>query len=88
VFADFNWHHRLSDKSPLSKPITLGASDTLKIILTATEDGKAKRPHQAFLLLTDEETGLETSFPLSMKDNGKGKVDLVRPSNSVHNQPS
>jgi oligosaccharyltransferase complex subunit delta (ribophorin II) len=59
------------------KPIALGTSDTLKVILTATEDGKPKRPHQAFLLLTDQDTGLETSFPLSMKDTGKGKVDFV-----------
>jgi oligosaccharyltransferase complex subunit delta (ribophorin II) len=59
------------------KPITLGTSDTLKIILTATEDGKPKQPHQAFLLLTDQDTGLETSFPLSVKDTGKGKVDFV-----------
>jgi oligosaccharyltransferase complex subunit delta (ribophorin II) len=68
---------RLSEKTPLSKPVTLGASDTLKIILTVTENGKAKRPHQAFLLLADQETGLETAFPLSVKDTGKGKVDFV-----------
>ena len=68
---------RFSDKTPLSKPVTLGASDTLKILLTATEDGKPKRPHQAFLLLTDEDTGLEATFPLTVKDTGKGKVDFV-----------
>jgi len=68
---------RLSEKSPLSKPVTLGASDTLKIILTATENGKPKRPHQAFLLLADQDTGLEATFPLLMKDSGKGKVDFV-----------
>jgi oligosaccharyltransferase complex subunit delta (ribophorin II) len=57
--------------------VTLGATDTLKIILTATEDGKAKRPHQAFLLLRDQDTGLEATFPFSVKDSGKGKVDFV-----------
>jgi oligosaccharyltransferase complex subunit delta (ribophorin II) len=62
---------------PLSKAVTLGAADTLKIILTATEDGKAKRPHQAFLLLRDQDTGLEATFPFSVKDTGKGKVDFV-----------
>ena len=75
-FADLN-RRRISDKTPLVKPITLGTSDTLKVILTATEDGKPKRPHQAFLLLTDQDTGLEATFPLSVKDTGKGKVDFV-----------
>ncbi|RDL30981.1 Uncharacterized protein BP5553_09770 [Venustampulla echinocandica] len=69
---------KLSDHVPLSKPVTLGAQDTLKIILTATEDGKAKRPHQAFLLLRDQDTGLETTFPFSLKDTGKGKVDFTQ----------
>jgi hypothetical protein len=69
---------RLSDKTPLSKPVTLGASDTLKILLTATEGGKPKRPHQAFLLLADQDTGLEATLPLSLKENGKGKVEFVR----------
>src|SRR5271154_2955074 len=68
---------RLSGHVPLSKPIVLGATDSVKIILTATENGKPKRPHQAFLLLKDEDTGLETTFPFSMKENGKGKVDFV-----------
>jgi len=55
----------------------LGAADSLKIVLSATEDGKAKRPHQAFLLLRDQDTGLEATFPFSVKENGKGKVDFV-----------
>lgn len=62
---------------PLAKAMELGSSDSLKIILT-TQDGKsAKRPHQAFLSIADTETGLETSFPFSVKDNGKGKVEIV-----------
>ncbi|KAG0645485.1 Dolichyl-diphosphooligosaccharide-glycosyltransferase subunit SWP1 [Hyphodiscus hymeniophilus] len=69
---------KLSIKAPLSKPVTLGASDTVKILLTATEDGKPKRPHQAFLLLTDQDTGLETTFPITMKETGKGKVDITQ----------
>ncbi|EHL01074.1 hypothetical protein M7I_2935 [Glarea lozoyensis 74030] len=69
---------KLSDHVPLSKPVELGQADTLKIILTATEAGKPKRPHQAFLLLRDQDTGLETSFPLTVKDSGKGKVDFTQ----------
>merc|ERR1712225_17626 len=55
-----------------------GAADSLKIVLSATEDGKAKRPHQAFLLLRDQDTGLEATFPFSVKENGKGKVDFTQ----------
>jgi oligosaccharyltransferase complex subunit delta (ribophorin II) len=61
----------------LSKPIQLGSSDTLKILLTAKEDKKSKRPHQAFLLVEDLASGLDTSFPLAVKENGKGKVEIV-----------
>ncbi len=68
---------RLSDHVPLKKDVVLGTSDSLKIIVTATEDGKAARPHQAFLLLRDQDTGLETTFPFSMKETGKGKVEFV-----------
>ncbi|KAH8748822.1 Oligosaccharyltransferase subunit Ribophorin II-domain-containing protein [Hyaloscypha finlandica] len=67
---------KLSDHAPLAKPVTLGSADSLKIILTATENGKAKRPHQAFLLLRDQDTGLEATFPFTVKDTGKGKVDF------------
>ncbi|KAH0533954.1 hypothetical protein FGG08_007436 [Glutinoglossum americanum] len=69
---------KLSDRAPLSKPITLGASDSLKIILTAVEGKTPKRPHQALLLVKDADAGLETSYPFSVKESGKGKVDLVR----------
>ncbi|PSS15245.1 hypothetical protein M430DRAFT_142785 [Amorphotheca resinae ATCC 22711] len=69
---------KLSNKAPLAKPVALGSTDTLKIILTAKEDGTAKRPHQAFLLLTDQDTGLEATLPFSVKDTGKGKVDFTQ----------
>lgn len=68
---------RLSDHVPLTKPVSFGAADTLKVIIMATEDGAPKRPHQAFLLLRDQDTGLEATFPFSVKGSGKGKVDFV-----------
>ncbi|KAF6805272.1 oligosaccharyltransferase subunit ribophorin ii [Colletotrichum sojae] len=71
-----NSHHRLSATSPLKSPISLGAKDSLKLILTATEGDKAKRPHQAFLILKETESGLEAPFPLELKENGKGVVDV------------
>lgn len=68
---------RIGENEAISKPVTLGASDTLKILLTTKEDNKAKRPHQAFLLVKDPKSTLDTSFAFQVKENGKGKIDLV-----------
>ncbi|KUI70545.1 Dolichyl-diphosphooligosaccharide--protein glycosyltransferase subunit 2 [Cytospora mali] len=65
-------------KSPLETPVTLGAQDTLTVSFTAKDNGKAKRPHQAFVLLRDEDTGLEAPFPLNVKESGKGKVQITQ----------
>jgi hypothetical protein len=67
----------LSDKSPLLKPVSLGFKDLLKVSLTAKEGGRAKRPHQAFLIIKETDTGLEAPFPLTLKDSGKGIVEIV-----------
>ncbi len=56
----------------------LGPNDSLKVILTTQEGKSAKRPHQAFLLLRDSSSNLDVSYPLSIKESGKAKVDLVR----------
>lgn len=64
--------------SALSPDITLSANDNLKIVLTTIEGKTGKKPHQAFLTLHEPSAGLEESFPFSLKDNGKGKVELVR----------
>ncbi|KAK2795841.1 hypothetical protein FQN52_003691 [Onygenales sp. PD_12] len=69
---------KLSEKKPLSKALSLGASDTLKLILTTQEDRSAKRPHQAFLLFKEQDTGLDLSYPLSVKESGKAKVELTQ----------
>ncbi|KAI9715437.1 MAG: hypothetical protein M1812_005913 [Candelaria pacifica] len=69
---------KLSDNVPLSKPVTLGATDNLKIVLTAGEDKKPKRPHQAFLNIADPATDLEVTYPLAVKESGKGKVELTQ----------
>ena len=68
---------RIGEKKALSKIVTLGASDTLKLLLTTKEDNKAKRPHQTFLLVKDPKSNLDTSFPFQVKQNGKGKLELV-----------
>ncbi|EAW10333.1 putative oligosaccharyltransferase subunit ribophorin II [Aspergillus clavatus NRRL 1] len=69
---------RIPDNKPLSKPIALGSSDTLKVILTAEEGSSAKRAHQVFLLLEDPKTGLDISYPFTVKDNGKSRLELTQ----------
>ncbi|KAF2476592.1 uncharacterized protein BDR25DRAFT_277847 [Lindgomyces ingoldianus] len=69
---------KLSPSTPLSKPVALGSTDSLKMLLTTTNGKKARQPHQAFLTLTDPTTGLEESFVLSVKESGRGKVDLTQ----------
>lgn len=69
---------RLSQGAALSDALALRTEDTLKISLTATEDGKSKRPHQAFVILKEADSGLEAPFALSLKSNGKGVVEIVR----------
>lgn len=68
---------RFSDADRVKKSVTLGHQDTLKVSLTAQEGSKAKRPHQAFLVLK-EASGLEAPFPLTVKASGKGTVQIVR----------
>ncbi|KAI9830853.1 MAG: hypothetical protein M1838_005777 [Thelocarpon superellum] len=69
---------KLSAQKALSGVVTLGPSDTLKVLLTTQEDGKTKRPHQAFLSVKDVDSGLETSYALSVRESGKGKVELTQ----------
>ncbi|KAJ9362269.1 putative oligosaccharyltransferase subunit ribophorin II [Paecilomyces variotii] len=69
---------KISENKPLSKPVSLGGSDTLKVALTVQEGGSAKRPHQAFLLLTDPNTGLDISYPFNVKETGKSKLELTQ----------
>jgi len=73
----------LSPEARLSKQIKLGPVDTLKLLLTTTEDKTAKRPHQAFLTLHEPKTGLEESFVFTVKESGKARVELVCSTNSI-----
>ena len=57
--------------------IKLGGSYTLKVTLTTQEGESPKKPHQAFLQLKDPDTGLDISYPFSVKDNGKARLELV-----------
>jgi oligosaccharyltransferase complex subunit delta (ribophorin II) len=70
--------HSFSEKDRVKTAVVLGHTETLKIALTTKEGSKAKRPHQAFLLLK-EKSGLEAPYPLDIKSSGKATVDLVSP---------
>lgn len=67
---------KLSDHVPLASPVALDTTDTLKIIITAIENGIPKRPNQAFLLLRDQDNGLEVALPFAVRTNGKGKLEF------------
>ncbi|GAB1191736.1 hypothetical protein APSETT444_000918 [Aspergillus pseudonomiae] len=68
----------IPDNKALTKPVSLGSADTLKVTLTAREGSSGKRAHQVFLLLQDPETGLDISYPFNVKENGKSKVELTQ----------
>ncbi|KAJ5225292.1 hypothetical protein N7468_006517 [Penicillium chermesinum] len=69
---------QLSKSTPLSKPVSLAGADTLRVTLTTQEGSSAKRPHQAFLLLKDTQSGLDVSYPFTVKENGKSRVELTQ----------
>lgn len=61
----------------MKKAFTLGPADTIRVSLTTKDGSTAKRPHQAFLVVR-ESSGLEAPYPLSVKESGKGTVEIVR----------
>ncbi|OTB04477.1 hypothetical protein M426DRAFT_320831 [Hypoxylon sp. CI-4A] len=68
---------QFNDQSPLlPTPVLFDSADTLKLSFTAKGNGKPKRPHQAFFTLKNPVTGLDTAFPLTVKDNGRASVEL------------
>lgn len=68
----------LTPNKPITtKAMSLTPADTLKITLTTRDGSTARRPHQAFLQLQDMSSGLSDAYPFSVKDSGKGKVEIV-----------
>ncbi|RGP55024.1 hypothetical protein FSPOR_11997 [Fusarium sporotrichioides] len=61
---------KFSNQEPAKNALVLGKADTIKVSLTTTEDSEAKRPHQAFIVIT-ESTGIEVALPLDIKSSGK-----------------
>ncbi|KAI1153693.1 Oligosaccharyltransferase subunit Ribophorin II-domain-containing protein [Nemania diffusa] len=67
---------KFSEAKPLSHPVTISNTDSVKVLMVAKDGGKGKRPHQAFVVLHDEVSGLEAPFPMIVKENGKAVVDI------------
>ncbi|KAJ5580570.1 hypothetical protein N7450_006871 [Penicillium hetheringtonii] len=68
-----------SSSKPLGNPVAFTGADTLRVTLTTQEGSSAKRPHQAFLLLKDGHTGLDISYPFTVKENGKSRTQKELP---------
>ncbi|KAI1198121.1 Oligosaccharyltransferase subunit Ribophorin II-domain-containing protein [Nemania serpens] len=67
---------RFSEAKPLSGPLAIGNAESVKVLLVAKDGGEGKRPHQAFVVLRDEASGLEAPFPMTVKENGKAVVEI------------
>ncbi|KAI1157347.1 Oligosaccharyltransferase subunit Ribophorin II-domain-containing protein [Nemania serpens] len=67
---------KFSETKPLSHPLTIGSTESVKVLLVAKDGGDGKRPHQAFVVLRDEASGLEAPFPMTVKENGKAVVEI------------
>ncbi|KAG6004615.1 hypothetical protein E4U21_000891 [Claviceps maximensis] len=67
---------KFTDANRIKKTLALGHQDTLKVLLTTKEGSVARRPHQAFLVVRDGASGLEAPFPLTVKESGKGMVQI------------
>ncbi|PKS12833.1 hypothetical protein jhhlp_001045 [Lomentospora prolificans] len=68
--------HKLNQKAALAQPLALDSTDSIKVILTIKENGKAKKPHQAFVIVKEEDTGLEAPFAFTVKESGKAVVEI------------
>ncbi|KEY68372.1 hypothetical protein S7711_01150 [Stachybotrys chartarum IBT 7711] len=73
--ADGSVTEKFSVQDRVKKPIKLGHADSLKVTLTTKEGSRAKRPHQAFLVVK-ESSGLEAPYALTLKESGTGSVEI------------
>jgi oligosaccharyltransferase complex subunit delta (ribophorin II) len=70
------YNFRITATEYAKNPVVLGFKDTLTVSVTTKDGSEGKRPHQAFLILT-ESSGLEAPYPLTVKTSGKGTVEIV-----------
>ncbi|KAI1114932.1 Oligosaccharyltransferase subunit Ribophorin II-domain-containing protein [Nemania sp. NC0429] len=67
---------KFSESNPLSQPLSISNTESVKVLLVAKDGGNGKRPHQAFVVLRDDASGLEAPFPMTVKENGKAVVEI------------
>jgi len=70
--------NRFTPTSAVASPLVLPATETLRVQLTTTSSSTPKRPHQAFLVLTDPSSGLEAPFPLRVAASGAASIDVTQ----------
>ena len=69
--------HSFTPQKPVANPLALTSASTLKVLLTTTEQGKGKKPHQAFLrIASPTNPDLADAFPFTQKESGKSTVSL------------
>ncbi|KAI9885008.1 MAG: hypothetical protein M1823_003210 [Watsoniomyces obsoletus] len=69
---------KLVPSANLTKPIPLHPSDILKVTMTTIDGKTPKRPHQAFLVIQDVDTGLHPSYAMTVKESGKAKIEMTQ----------
>ncbi|KAK9380496.1 uncharacterized protein V2V93DRAFT_347112 [Kockiozyma suomiensis] len=66
-----------SVSKPFSDPIPLPNTATARFRFSIeSEESGTSKPHQAYLQISDPTTGLETSFPADVRDNGRARIDV------------
>ncbi|ODQ51213.1 hypothetical protein SAICODRAFT_26969 [Saitoella complicata NRRL Y-17804] len=59
-----------------SHTFDIGTGERLSLLFTCKNEGEGARPHQAYVLVRDEVTGLESAVVASVRESGKAKVDV------------
>ncbi|KAK9369961.1 hypothetical protein V1509DRAFT_618095 [Lipomyces kononenkoae] len=71
--------HPFSITAALPKIVSLPTSALARIRLVVQSDltpDQNNKPHQAYASIEDPVTKLETSFPIDVRENGRGRVDI------------
>ena len=70
---------RFNPSTPIDSKVKLSHGEVLKLSLTFLGGEELAVPHQAYLLVKQSDTGLETFFPLDTHaSTAKAKLEVVR----------
>ena len=77
--------HSFTPQKPVANPLALTSASTLKVLLTTTEQGKGKKPHQAFLrIASPTNPDLADAFPFTQKESGRPAALKLRHGPHTH----